>query len=43
MKTSPLAKSLIYLLIILLSLAFLVLTALSPREFLDVNSVYQGF
>jgi len=43
METRQPTKSLVYLLVILLSLAILILVAVSPPDFLNINSVYQGF
>jgi hypothetical protein len=43
MKASRFPEHIIFLLVIILSLAFLLLAAISPSDFLDVNAVYQGF
>jgi hypothetical protein len=43
MKATPIIEKLIYLLVILLSLAILTLIAISPAAFLDVSSIYKGF
>jgi hypothetical protein len=43
MKSRFATKHLVYLLVILVSLAIFILAAISPTAFLNVNSVYQGF
>jgi len=43
MKARPAAEQFVYLLVILVALAVLLLVAISPPEFLDITSVYQGF
>jgi hypothetical protein len=43
MKTSPAIKAIAYFLVVLLALAILLLVAIAPPDFLDINSVYQGF
>jgi hypothetical protein len=43
MKTAPFIKLLAVVLAVLLSLAILYLVAVSPPEFLNINSVYKGF
>jgi hypothetical protein len=43
MRITPILERVIYLLVILLSLAVLLLAAISPPGFLDLNEVYQGF
>lgn len=43
MKATRLTEPLIYLAVILLSLAILLLLAISPAGFLDTSAVYQGF
>ena len=43
MKTARYIKLMALVLTVLVSLAILYLAAVSPPEFLNINSVYQGF
>lgn len=43
MKATPTTEKLIYLLVILLSLAVLAMFVISPAGFLDTSVVYGGF
>jgi hypothetical protein len=43
MKTTPVIENLIYLLLIILSLAILTLVAIAPDDFLNTGAVYRGF
>ena len=43
MKATHITEKVIYLLIVLLSLAILALVAISPEGFLNTGSIYRGF
>ena len=43
MRNRPIIEQAVWLALVLLALFILLLAAVSPPEFLDVNSVYQGF
>jgi hypothetical protein len=43
MKTARYIRCIAVILAVLLSLAILYLAAISPPEFLNINSVYKGF
>jgi hypothetical protein len=43
MKATPNTEKVIYLFVILLSLAILGLMAISPDTFMQISAVYQGF